>query len=85
MESLKMLKIDELSIPQSILNVMHEGIAFRDDDPELEEFIYYGSIFDMILDNNKEGYYEIPSKDLPHLKELVKLSKNYQYILISKI
>ena len=85
MESLKMLKIDELAIPQSISRVMHEGIAFLDADKELGEIIYYGSTFELIYDNHVAGHYEIPLKDIPLLTELVKLSKEYQYILVAKI
>jgi hypothetical protein len=85
MDSLKMLKIDESVIPQSILNVMHEGIAFTDADKELGEIIYYGSIFDLILDNHQDGHYEIPHKDMSYLTELIKLSEEYQYILVAKL
>ncbi len=85
MESLKMLKIDEITIPQSILSVMSEGVAFVDADKELGEVIYYGSVFDEILDNHKDGHYEIPTKDMLYLVELSKLSAEYQYILLSKV
>lgn len=85
METLKMLKVDELAIPQSIANVMHEGIAFRDADIDLGELIYFGSIFDKIYDKHVAGHYEIPSKDVPLLVELCKLSKEYEYILVAKI
>jgi hypothetical protein len=39
MEILKMLRIDELAVPQSILNTMSSKIAFLDSDKDLGEII----------------------------------------------
>lgn len=81
-ETLKMLQINDNAIPHAISVVMYLGLAFIDNDNEIGEVIYYGSVFETIRDNEE---IEIPNKFQSELNDLIELAKEYQYIMVTKI
>jgi hypothetical protein len=81
-ESLKMLQINDNAIPHAIAVVMYLGLAFIDNDKEIGEVIYYGSVFETIRDSED---FDIPIKYLSELNDLIELVKEYQYVMVTKI
>lgn len=81
------LQINNNAISELILSrmdVVDGGVAFKDTDSGLNEKIYYGNVFQSILDNAGESY-PLPKKFLTELNYLIELSEPFAYVMVTKI
>jgi len=87
-EKMKMLQISNNAISEPIINAMQPYIAFQDVDSSLGDVIYSGLVFDEITDaisNQMTDEHEqpiIPLKYMSELRNLNKLGKKYEYIMV---
>jgi hypothetical protein len=84
-DTLKILQINENAICDEILNHMKIGIAFKDADKTLGEIIYYGSVFESILESHNAKEIDIPTKYLSHLNDMIELVEYHQYVMVTKV
>jgi len=84
-DTLKVLQINENAICDAILNHMDIGIAFKDANPKINESIYYGTVFESILERHNNNFIVIPAKFLNHLNDMIELAKEYEYVLVRKV
>lgn len=84
-EPMKMLQIQDNAISNYTLNRMLVGVAFKDADSDINENIYYGSVFQTILENHANKVLVIDKKYLSELNDLNELCKEYQYVMVTKI
>ena len=87
-EKMKMLQISSNAISQPILDAMQPYIAFQDVDSSLGDVIYSGLVFDEITDavsnemSDEHAQPSIPLKYINELRDLNKLGKKYEYIMV---
>ena len=87
-EKMSMLQISSKAISEPILDAMQPYIAFQDVDSDLGDVIYSGLVFDEITDALADElcdeYYQpsIPLKYMSELRDLNKLGKKYDYIMV---
>ena len=87
-EKMKMLQISNNAISEPILNAMQPYIAFQDVDSSLGDVIYSGLVFDEITDtvsnemSDEHAQPSIPLKYINELRNLNKLGKKYEYIMV---
>ena len=87
-EKMKMLQISSKAISEPILDAMQPYIAFEDVDSSLGDVIYSGLVFDEITDtlsnemSDEHAQPSIPLKYMNELRDLNKLGKKYEYIMV---
>jgi hypothetical protein len=87
-EKMRMLQISSKAISEPILDAMQPYIAFQDVDSSLGDVIYSGLVFDEITDtlsyemSDEHAQPSIPLKYMSELKDLNKLGKKYEYIMV---
>ena len=87
-EKMKMLQISSNAISEPILDAMQPYIAFHDVDSDLGDVIYSGLVFDEITDtlademSDEHTQPSIPLKYMSELRDLNKLGKKYEYIMV---
>lgn len=79
------LQLPETAVSDHVLNRMYVGEAFTDKDKDLNEKVYYGSVFESVLEQHTNGFHELHDKFLPELNDLIELCKEYQYVMITKV
>lgn len=83
-ETMVILQIGEQAILHEIqINMVGEFRAFKDVDKSVDECLYYGNVFDDMLERCDE--LSLTNKAVTQLKELVVLAENAQYIMLRKI
>ena len=87
-EKMKMLQISNNAISEPIIEAMQPYIAFQDVDSSLGDVIYSGLVFDEITDalanelTDEHSQPSIPLKYMSELRNLNKLGKKYEYIMV---
>ena len=87
-EKMTMLQISSNAISEPILDAMQPYIAFQDVDSSLGDVIYSGLVFDEITDavsnemSDEHAQPSIPLKYINELRDLNKLGKKYEYIMV---
>lgn len=87
-EKMSMLQISNRAISEPILEAMQPYIAFQDVDSSLGDVIYSGLVFDEITDTlaneliDVHSQPSIPLKYMSELRNLNKLCKKYEYIMV---
>lgn len=84
-DTLKILQINENAICDEVLKHMNESIAFEDADKSLGEKIYYGRVFEDILERCTNNEITIPAKFHSHLTDMIALAELYQYVMVLKV
>ena len=86
---MRMVQIPEDALIHGVVKELEERESFRDTDPELNERIYTGDVFEAILGENdqfEKGHpMRVDKKTEGQLEELAKLCGKYEYVQVTTI
>lgn len=85
MGELKVIQLNKTDISKHVLRELDGREAFRDADPDLDECMYYGDVFQAVLGENAEQTLLSFNQDvIDELLVLDKLCGDYQYVMLTK-
>jgi hypothetical protein len=82
-ETMIILQIWEHAILHDIITKMGEFKEFKDVNKDIDESMYFGSVFNDMLERCDE--LGLTNKAVNQLKELVVLAENVQYIMLRRL
>lgn len=86
MGRLKVIQLNKEDISKHVQRELDGREAFRDADPELDERMYYGDVFQAILGEHSEQTLLSFNQDvIDELLVLDKICAEYQYVMLTKI
>jgi len=89
MHGIKMVQIPENALIHGVVKALEGRESFRDADPDLNECIYTGDIFEAILGENAQidngSVMKLHKKTETQLEELATLCGKYEYVQVTKI
>lgn len=89
LHKIRMVQIPENALIHGVVKALEDRESFRDADPDLNECIYTGDVFEAILGENAqfpEGHQmRLSKKTEQQLEELAKLCGKYEYVQVTKL